>query len=158
MHEFLKCAIYPVITLQVPLDHSNPGGEKAAIAVIKLSANISSRSDEYGGPVLINPGGPGASGVDMLLWRGKLLQTIIGKRFDIVGFDPRGSCIAIDSSILWFSHDFLLLHEKVLVRRLPLSTRFEIKTKPVFSTSITQWLSMHRWGRLMRIAISLGRN
>ncbi|KLO05806.1 alpha/beta-hydrolase [Schizopora paradoxa] len=76
--------------LSVPLDYSNPSGSKAAVAIIKLPANLTSSSKKYGGPVLINPGGPGGSGVETLLIFGKQLQTIIGENFDVVSFDPRG--------------------------------------------------------------------
>jgi len=73
----------------VPLDYSNPSGSKAAVAVLKVPANVSS-SEKYGGTVLINPGGPGGSGVATVLGRGKQIQTIVGDQFDIIGFDPRG--------------------------------------------------------------------
>ncbi|KLO10612.1 hypothetical protein SCHPADRAFT_942694 [Schizopora paradoxa] len=80
-----KCARF-----SVPLDYSNPGGEKAAVAIIKLPASLSANTDKYGGPVLINPGGPGGSGVGIVLDLGEELQTIIGQQFDVIGFDPRG--------------------------------------------------------------------
>jgi hypothetical protein len=41
---------------QVPLDYSDPSGEKAAIALIRIKANISANSREYRGPILFNPG------------------------------------------------------------------------------------------------------
>ncbi|KAL0580846.1 hypothetical protein V5O48_001138 [Marasmius crinis-equi] len=76
--------------LQVPLDYNDPKGEAAAIALIRLRANVSTDSEEYRGPVLFNPGGPGGSGVDMVRGRGDKFATILGPQFDIVGFDPRG--------------------------------------------------------------------
>jgi hypothetical protein len=39
---------------------------------------------------VINPGGPGGSGVEFVLKMGSLTQTLIGADFDIIGFDPRG--------------------------------------------------------------------
>jgi len=87
--EWFKCYDeFECARLSVPLDYSNPSGSKAAIAVIKVPANVSS-SEKHGGPVLINPGGPGGSGVAVVLELGKQIQTIIGKQFDIIGFDPR---------------------------------------------------------------------
>ncbi|KAI3617990.1 alpha beta hydrolase fold family [Moniliophthora roreri] len=75
--------------LQVPLDYKNAeNGKSAIIAVIKYPATV--QGDGYSGSILINPGGPGGSGVDMALRNGKQLQSIVGSNFDIVGFDPRG--------------------------------------------------------------------
>ncbi|KAK1231289.1 hypothetical protein PQX77_005604 [Marasmius sp. AFHP31] len=75
---------------KVPLDYDNPDGESAAIALIRLPANISPDSEDYLGPILSNPGGPGGSGVESVLKQGKLFQSIFGAQFDIVSFDPRG--------------------------------------------------------------------
>ncbi len=74
--------------LKVPIDYSNEGGEKAALAVIKLSAQSET---EYKGAVLMNPGGPGGSGVSTLTSIGQQLSSIIGNQYDIISFDPRGS-------------------------------------------------------------------
>ncbi|KAK0187556.1 Alpha/Beta hydrolase protein [Armillaria mellea] len=72
---------------QVPIDYSNEGGDKAALAVIKLSAQSET---EYKGAVLMNPGGPGVSGVSALTNFGPPLASIIGNQYDIISFDPRG--------------------------------------------------------------------
>jgi pimeloyl-ACP methyl ester carboxylesterase len=90
----------------MPLDWNNQSDSRmAAVAVIKLPAMVPVNDPRYGGPVLLNPGGPGGSGVSLALRRAKLLQTIIdapktqlkedsnnssGLYFDVVGFDPRG--------------------------------------------------------------------
>ncbi|KAJ7204027.1 TAP-like protein-domain-containing protein [Mycena haematopus] len=76
--------------LKVPLDYAHPDGASAAIAIIRTPAAVPHDSPRYRGPVLINPGGPGGSGVDMVAKGGSLLSTIVGPEFDIVGFDPRG--------------------------------------------------------------------
>ncbi|KAJ6451753.1 hypothetical protein C8R45DRAFT_1065341 [Mycena sanguinolenta] len=76
--------------LKVPLDYSHPDGASAAIALIRMPSVVPHDSPSYRGPVLINPGGPGGSGVDTVAAAGPLLSTIIGPEFDIVGFDPRG--------------------------------------------------------------------
>ncbi|THU82302.1 alpha/beta-hydrolase [Dendrothele bispora CBS 962.96] len=72
---------------KVPLNYSEPEGRPAILALIRLEA---SDSDDNRGPVLFNPGGPGGSGVELVLKRGRNFSTILGPRFDIVGFDPRG--------------------------------------------------------------------
>ncbi|TFK35059.1 TAP-like protein-domain-containing protein [Crucibulum laeve] len=76
--------------LIVPLNYSDPYGEKATIAVIKKPALFPVDSKEYKGPVLLNPGGPGGSGVNFLVGSGDMIGTILGPQFDIISFDPRG--------------------------------------------------------------------
>ncbi|KAF2651820.1 alpha/beta-hydrolase [Lophiostoma macrostomum CBS 122681] len=73
--------------LQVSLDYSNPSLGNLAIAYIKKSALTPSNDTE---DVLVNPGGPGGSGVALVRGRGDRLQEIIGDQFNIIGFDPRG--------------------------------------------------------------------
>lgn len=67
-------------------------------------------SNNYKGPILFNPGGPGGSGVDFVISAGTLLRTIVGDAFDIVSFDPRGMYIFI---ILFFVliHPFEVSHD-----------------------------------------------
>ncbi|PBK84160.1 hypothetical protein ARMGADRAFT_943880 [Armillaria gallica] len=78
---------YKCTRFQVPIDYANEGGEKAALAVIKLSAQSET---EFKGTVLMNPGGPGGSGVTTLVSSGPLLASVIGNQYDIISFDPRG--------------------------------------------------------------------
>ncbi|KAG6890672.1 hypothetical protein C0992_013344 [Termitomyces sp. T32_za158] len=84
-YEKFECA-----RLMVPLNHSDPTGEKAAIALTRFPSTLPQDSPDYRGPILINPGGPGGSGVEMTIRAGELLSTVIGPQFDILGFDPRG--------------------------------------------------------------------
>ena len=76
---------------QVPLDYSDPDGQQAAIALVRKPALIPQRSHLYRGPILFNPGGPGGSGVALILAAGNAFSTLLGPQFDIVGFDPRGT-------------------------------------------------------------------
>ncbi|KAI8814947.1 TAP-like protein-domain-containing protein [Cladochytrium replicatum] len=71
----------------VPLDHLNASNTRTiALWVIKLPATTRTSL----GPLFINPGGPGASGVNDVRDRGKLIQGIVRGRYDIVSWDPRG--------------------------------------------------------------------
>ncbi|KAK7032378.1 hypothetical protein VNI00_013126 [Paramarasmius palmivorus] len=89
---WVKCydGTFECSRLQVPLNYSDPEGRTAAIAVIRIKANVSTDSSDYLGPILFNPGGPGGSGVDLVHLAGQRLATVVGPQFDIVGFDPRG--------------------------------------------------------------------
>lgn len=72
--------------VSVPLDYSKPDGARATIAVARVPAT----GDKIGSLVL-NPGGPGNSGVDFLwdVLEGDV-PAKLRERFDLVGFDPRG--------------------------------------------------------------------
>ncbi|KAF8351757.1 Alpha/Beta hydrolase protein, partial [Amanita rubescens] len=78
--------------LLVPLNYSAPvsPSNNASIAIIRIPSPYSATSQEYKGPILFNPGGPGGSGVDFVLVGGDLIHAVVGDAFDIVGFDPRG--------------------------------------------------------------------
>jgi pimeloyl-ACP methyl ester carboxylesterase len=77
----LECA-----TAEVPLDYDRPGGKKTELALARVPAT----GDKIGS-LFINPGGPGGSGVGLVLGGfGQFLSDNLGGRFDVVGFDPRG--------------------------------------------------------------------
>ncbi|WP_086661089.1 alpha/beta hydrolase [Lentzea kentuckyensis] len=72
--------------LQVPLDYSKPDGDTITIGVLRYKA-----TGQRIGSLLINPGGPGASGMAAAAGMvSDYRKTELGKRFDLVGFDPRG--------------------------------------------------------------------
>jgi pimeloyl-ACP methyl ester carboxylesterase len=75
----------------VPLDYAHQSAKPSvAIALTRLPALVPPQHPRYKGPVLINPGGPGGSGVELVLSRGAQLQSVVGRTHDVVGFDPRG--------------------------------------------------------------------
>lgn len=76
--------------LMVPLDYSKPDGPQAGIALVKVPSKFAVNDENYKGPILFNPGGPGASGVSLIAALGDSFQKLIGDEFDIIGFDPRG--------------------------------------------------------------------
>jgi pimeloyl-ACP methyl ester carboxylesterase len=73
-------------TLQVPLDYSHPTGGTIDIALNRKPATIPAQRI---GSLLINPGGPGASGIDWITASAPAFA-ILNRKFDLVGFDPRG--------------------------------------------------------------------
>ncbi len=73
-------------TVKVPLDYSAPQGTSIDLALIKMAA-----TGEKQGSMLVNPGGPGASGYNMVRDGGKsYFSPKLRGAYDIVGFDPRG--------------------------------------------------------------------
>ncbi|MET0234308.1 MAG: alpha/beta hydrolase [Kibdelosporangium sp.] len=74
--------------LTVPLDYAAPAGTTITIGLLRMAATDQSRRI---GSVLVNPGGPGASGLATAIrLAGQAKNSELGKRFDFVGFDPRG--------------------------------------------------------------------
>jgi pimeloyl-ACP methyl ester carboxylesterase len=73
--------------LVVPFDYSRPDWRRFTLPVIKLPA---AHPSQRVGELVINPGGPGASGVQYALAARSQFPAALLDRFDIVGFDPRG--------------------------------------------------------------------
>jgi pimeloyl-ACP methyl ester carboxylesterase len=78
----LECA-----RLQVPLDYAAPKGEQIDITVVRRPADDAAASL---GPLVLNPGGPGASGVAFIREASLLMPPELLRRFDLIAFDPRG--------------------------------------------------------------------
>jgi pimeloyl-ACP methyl ester carboxylesterase len=57
---------------------------------MKLPASANSTDGPYQGMILINPGGPGTSGIGMARDGAATIQSAVGSNFDIVGFELRG--------------------------------------------------------------------
>jgi pimeloyl-ACP methyl ester carboxylesterase len=74
-------------TLRVPVDETRPAGARLGIAVIRRPAR---RTDHRLGTLVLNPGGPGVSGVEFLRAVVDDLPAAIRDDFDLVSFDPRG--------------------------------------------------------------------
>ncbi|HZQ77668.1 MAG TPA: alpha/beta hydrolase [Acidimicrobiia bacterium] len=78
----LQCA-----SLAVPVDYANPTGPTLTLALARKPARTPAARI---GSLLINPGGPGDSGVDDLPAELRSLTPTLQNRFDIVSWDPRG--------------------------------------------------------------------
>ncbi|MEW2624458.1 alpha/beta hydrolase [Streptomyces sp. NPDC048106] len=86
-----KCATddYPTLecaSLKVPLDHANPSGRQLTLALSRVPHTA--RTSQ--GPLLVNPGGPGGSGLELAGFVASALPKDVAARYDVVGFDPRG--------------------------------------------------------------------
>ena len=84
--------------LSVPLDYSKPDGEVAQIAMIRFKA-----TGQKIGSLVVNPGGPGESGVEAAASMAPTLPQSVRERFDLVGFDPRG--VANSTPAVWCNSD-----------------------------------------------------
>jgi pimeloyl-ACP methyl ester carboxylesterase len=73
--------------LTVPLDHDRPAGRTVKLALSRIRHTVP--ADKYQGVMLINPGGPGGSGL-ALSALGSLVPDHAGDAYDWIGFDPRG--------------------------------------------------------------------
>ena len=73
--------------LLVPFDYQRPGWRRFSLPVIRLPAT-SPRTRI--GSLVVNPGGPGGSGVQYALQARSQVSAAVRARFDVVGFDPRG--------------------------------------------------------------------
>ncbi|MFC4115987.1 alpha/beta hydrolase [Nonomuraea zeae] len=80
----LECA-----TVRVPLDYREPMGQSIKLALNRIKAKVS-RDANHLGTLLVNPGGPGASGRNLTQFVSASLPDGLGERYDVVGFDPRG--------------------------------------------------------------------
>jgi len=84
--DWKACDKFQCATAKVPIDYADPTAGSIRLALKRASATGGAAI----GSLLINPGGPGASGVDLV----DRAVTTVGKdvlaKYDVVGFDPRG--------------------------------------------------------------------
>ncbi|HEU5419120.1 MAG TPA: alpha/beta hydrolase [Streptosporangiaceae bacterium] len=80
----LQCA-----SLKVPLNYAKPGGRKITLALTRLPATAPPGQRQ--GALLVNPGGPGGSGLTMAAYAGQSLDPQVAAQYDIIGFDTRGT-------------------------------------------------------------------
>lgn len=86
--KFYRSASLQCAELTVPLSYDDPAGQTITLKVLRKPATDQANRI---GSVVINPGGPGGSGVEFAGAYGAFgLATPVNGRFDYVGFDPRG--------------------------------------------------------------------
>lgn len=71
----------------VPLDYDHPSGAKIQLAVSRVKHKTPDAQAQ--GPMLVNPGGPGGSGLIYAIF-GDFVPNGAGDSYDWIGFDPRG--------------------------------------------------------------------
>lgn len=79
------CGSNQCAKLTVPIDYAHPGGVTIQLSLLKVpSTDPSARI----GSLVVNPGGPGGSGVDYAAHA--QFTDAVRTAYDVVGFDPRG--------------------------------------------------------------------
>jgi pimeloyl-ACP methyl ester carboxylesterase len=73
--------------VSVPLDYTKPNGAKIKLAVSRIKHTVPDAKAQ--GVMVVNPGGPGASGLG-LATLGQYVPNGAGDFYDWIGFDPRG--------------------------------------------------------------------
>jgi pimeloyl-ACP methyl ester carboxylesterase len=77
-----ECAAIPV-----PRDYAHPNGPTFELTLIRIH---DSDNHAHTGSLLMNPGGPGASGIELALNLAGQISNDVLTHFDLIGFDPRG--------------------------------------------------------------------
>ncbi|HEU0192368.1 MAG TPA: alpha/beta hydrolase, partial [Mycobacterium sp.] len=104
-----KCRLSPDTTVKVPgdarcgsiavpIDYNRLDGGTAQLAMIRFPAT----RDKIGS-LLVNPGGPGESGIEAAVGLVSTIPSQVRERFDLVGFDPRG--VASSRPAVWCNSD-----------------------------------------------------
>lgn len=92
--------------LEVPIDYSDPSMGTIDLYVARHLADPSQRI----GSLLVNPGGPGFGGSDFAIYADQIYSQELLDRFDIVGWDPRGTGLSepaidcVDDYDLYFAN------------------------------------------------------
>lgn len=86
--DWQACGDQECTRLTVPLDYARPGGETIEVAVLRVPA---AEPGQRLGSLVVNPGGPGAPGTTYASQAGLVFGQPLLQRFDVVGFDPRGT-------------------------------------------------------------------
>ncbi len=74
--------------LEVPIDYGDPDGQTMELYLARHRATDPANRI---GTLLVNPGGPGFGGSDFAFFAPQVFEPILVERFDILGWDPRGT-------------------------------------------------------------------
>jgi len=72
-------------SFSVPIDYANP-----SVGAMQISAIRKLATGDSLGSLVLNPGGPGGSGIEYTTYAEYVVSDTLRENFDIVGFDPRG--------------------------------------------------------------------
>jgi pimeloyl-ACP methyl ester carboxylesterase len=80
--EWEDCGSLLCADIDVPIDWEDPNSDSVTIALAKQEA-----FEHAQGTIFVNPGGPGASGIDFIEYA---VSSDLNDSFDVIGWDPRG--------------------------------------------------------------------
>ena len=93
----------------VPLDYAQPDGETIQL---RVNRDRTSNPSTHVGSIVINPGGPGVSGLGFTSYVASLLSSDVTAKYDVVGFDPRSvgksdpvKCMSDAYTVKWLNTD-----------------------------------------------------
>ncbi|CZR62825.1 uncharacterized protein PAC_12722 [Phialocephala subalpina] len=121
---------------EVPLDYTDPSIGSMGVAFIK-KASLNATAED----LIINPGGPGGSGVDRILTASADYEEIVGPNYNLISFDPRG-----------VNNSRTGIELNCFPENLPASIRFsqDVLDRPVDDTSretlYEAWKLARGWG------------
>ncbi|MFH9008137.1 alpha/beta hydrolase [Streptomyces afghaniensis] len=80
-------AQFQCATIKVPLDYRVPAGKRIELAISRIRSTSPGKRH---GVLFSNPGGPGGQGLYMPLDLKEVLPKSAQRKYDLIGFDPRG--------------------------------------------------------------------
>lgn len=83
--QWSECGKLECGSIRVPRNYDDPAGPTTTIALARTTA-----TKERLGSLVINPGGPGGSGIQYVHAAESVISPAVRERYDIVGMDPRG--------------------------------------------------------------------
>ena len=103
-----SCSAGECASLRAPLDYSDLSRGDISIAV----SRVKHTGLNFQGSLVVNPGGPGSSGLGFAKDVARDIAPSVAKEFDIIGFDPRGvgksapvTCLTPKQTASWLAMD-----------------------------------------------------
>jgi len=102
------CNLGQCATLTVPLDYSDLSRGDIGLAI----SRVRHTGPSFQGSIVVNPGGPGESGLEFASYAAMFLAPSVAKEFDFIGLDPRGvqksapvTCMTPKQTAAWLALD-----------------------------------------------------
>ena len=119
---------YQCASFLVPIDYENLNLGTFRIQVLRHQAN---KAAQRLGSIVVNPGGPGGSGLDFAYNAENIVSQKINDRYDIVGFDGRGvgasdpiRCLSDKEEDIFLNIDGIAANQKQLNTLIQASKEF----------------------------------